>query len=94
MKESDLYPALKSFLETQQYEVKGEVRGCDVMAMRGDEQALIVELKLSLNLTVLLQAVNRLALSPLVILACRAIVRYLRNSANISSNYCGCWVLV
>ncbi|MFV0415047.1 MAG: DUF2161 family putative PD-(D/E)XK-type phosphodiesterase [Chthoniobacterales bacterium] len=63
MKESDLYLPLKKFLKAQSYEVKGEVMDCDVMALRGDEEPLIVELKLSLNLSVLLQAVERQALS-------------------------------
>ncbi|MCA9413060.1 MAG: hypothetical protein H6751_11930 [Candidatus Omnitrophica bacterium] len=66
MKESDLYPPLKRFLESQNYEVKGEVQDCDVLAMRGDEPPVIVELKLTLNLEVLLQAVDRLTLTPKV----------------------------
>ncbi len=66
MKESDLYPPLKRYLESQQYTVKGEVNDCDVLAVRGDESPVIVELKLSLNLGVLLQAVERLALAPAV----------------------------
>ena len=63
MKESDLYLPLKTYLETQNYEIKGEVGDCDVFAIRDDEPPLIVELKLSLNLTVILQAVDRLSLS-------------------------------
>lgn len=66
MKESDLYPPLKRFLASQDYEVKGEVEDCDAVAVRGDEAPLVVELKLSLNLEVILQAVERLALSPKV----------------------------
>ncbi len=66
MKEADLYLPVKRFLELQQYEVKGEVRECDVLAVRGDEDPVVVELKLSLNLGVILQAVDRLALSPKV----------------------------
>ncbi len=64
MKESDLYPPLKRFLEGQNYSVKGEVLDCDAVAVRGDETPVIVELKLSLNLGVVLQAVERLALTP------------------------------
>ena len=44
MKETDLYPPVKRFLEAQGYEVKAEVRGCDVTAVRGDEAPVIVEL--------------------------------------------------
>lgn len=64
MKEKDLYPPLKAYLEGQQYEVKGEVHDCDVLAVRHNETPVIVELKLSLNLSVILQAVNRLVLAP------------------------------
>ncbi|MEH6649565.1 MAG: DUF2161 family putative PD-(D/E)XK-type phosphodiesterase [Motiliproteus sp.] len=63
MKESDLYPPLKLYLESQGYEIKGEVGSCDVLATRNAEPPLIVELKLSLNLTVILQAVDRLKLT-------------------------------
>lgn len=37
MKESDLYLPLKRFLESQNYEVKGEVENCEVVAVRGTE---------------------------------------------------------
>ncbi|MCP4188594.1 MAG: hypothetical protein GY763_13400 [Gammaproteobacteria bacterium] len=63
MKESDLYLPLKQFLESQDYEVKGEVQDCDVLAVRGEEVPIVVELKLSLNLNVVLQAVERLSLT-------------------------------
>jgi len=63
MKESDLYLPLKRFLESQDYEVKGEIQDCDVLAVRGQEAPVIVELKLSINLSVILQAVERLSLT-------------------------------
>jgi hypothetical protein len=66
MKESDLYLPLKRFLESQNYEVKGEVQNCDALAVRGQEAPVVVELKLSLNLNVVLQAVDRLSLTPKV----------------------------
>jgi len=65
-KETDLYPPLKRFLEAQGYVVKGEVEECDVVAVRGGEDPVVVELKLNLNLPVILQAVDRLALTPKV----------------------------
>ncbi len=65
-KEADLYLPLKRFLESQGYEVKGEVQDCDVLAVRGTEAPVVVELKLTLNLSVLLQAVSRLSLTPKV----------------------------
>jgi hypothetical protein len=67
--EATLYPPVKAFLERQGYVVRGEVRGCDLVACRGDEEPVIVELKLRFTLSLLLQGVDRLALSPLVYLA-------------------------
>lgn len=69
MAETDLYPPVKAYLEAQGYEVKGEVQGCDVVATRGDEPPLIVELKASFSLTLVLQGVRRLAISDHVYLA-------------------------
>ncbi len=62
-KESDLYPPLKTYLSAQGYEVKGEVQGCDVVAIRGKEPPVVIELKLVFNLNVILQAVERIAVS-------------------------------
>jgi len=69
MKEADLYEPVKHFLEAEGYTVKGEVGHCDLVAIRDEEPPLLVELKLSLNLTVLLQAVDRTAMSDLVYIA-------------------------
>ena len=66
IREADLYPPLKNFLTHQGYEVKGEVEHCDVIAVRGEEPVVVVELKLSINLTVVLQAVDRLQISDTV----------------------------
>ena len=62
MKESELYPPIKEFLENQGYEVKAEIENCDAVAIR-DKLVIAIELKLSINLTVLLQAVDRLKYS-------------------------------
>ncbi|MGB8813992.1 MAG: DUF2161 family putative PD-(D/E)XK-type phosphodiesterase [Paracoccaceae bacterium] len=69
MRESDLYPALKSYLETQGYTVKAEIGACDLMARRGDEPPVIVELKLSFSLALVMQGVARQTLSDHVYLA-------------------------
>jgi hypothetical protein len=66
MKESDLYLPLKQYLESQNYEVKSEICDCDVVAVREEEAPVIIELKLTLNLDVLLQGVDRLALSSVI----------------------------
>jgi hypothetical protein len=65
MKENDLYPPIKEFLENQGYKVKGEIENCDAVAIQGD-LVVIIELKLSINLTVLLQAVDRLKFSDII----------------------------
>ena len=69
MKEADLYPDLKAYLEGQGYEVKAEIGACDVMAVRGYEPAVIVEMKLSFSLALVMQGVARQALFDDVYLA-------------------------
>ncbi len=58
LREEDLYGPVRDLLAAQGYTVRGEVRGVDVLAVRGDE-TLAVELKTSLNLDLLLQAADR-----------------------------------
>ena len=67
--ESDLYAPVKALLEGQGYVVKGEVRGCDVVAVRGAEPPVIVELKRAFGLGLVLQGIDRLAVSDRVYLA-------------------------
>src|SRR2546428_5744853 len=67
--ETDLYPAVKDFLEKQGYTVKSEIRGCDVVALRAGEPPVIVELKLTFSLALLLQGISRLSLTDRVYLA-------------------------
>jgi hypothetical protein len=69
MPETDLYLPIKRHLEAQGFTVKAEVKGCDVVAVRGDELPLIVELKQSLSLALLYQAVDRLTVAEHVYLA-------------------------
>ena len=63
MKEADLYLPVKRYLTAQGYRVMDEVHNCDVFAVRGDESPVVVELKIRLNLEVLLQAVDRVSIS-------------------------------
>jgi hypothetical protein len=67
--EAALYLPVKQFLERRGYEVKGEVRGCDLVARRADEPPIIVELKLRFSLPLVLQGINRLAMTERVYLA-------------------------
>lgn len=69
MREADLYPDLKAFLEGQGYEVKAEIGACDVMALRGGDPPVIVEMKLTFSLALVLQGVARQALFDTVYLA-------------------------
>ena len=69
MAETDLYAPVKQFLERQGYAVKGEIGRCDVVAMRGDEPPVIVELKNAFSLKLLLQGIDRQAMSDAVYLA-------------------------
>ncbi|WP_416896194.1 MAG: DUF2161 family putative PD-(D/E)XK-type phosphodiesterase [Minwuia sp.] len=69
MRESELYAPVKAYLEAQGYEVKAEIGDCDVMAVRGEEPPLIVELKTTLSLQLVMQGVQRQTLFDHVYLA-------------------------
>ena len=69
MREHGLYPPVKAFLEAQDYAVKGEIDSCDVVAIRGGEPPVIVELKTSFSLPLVFQGIARQGLSDNVYLA-------------------------
>lgn len=75
--ETSLYGPVKRYLETLGFRVKGEVCGCDLVALRGEEQPMVVigELKLSFSLDLVLQAVDRTAACDDVWLAVGAAAR-------------------
>lgn len=66
--ETDLYGPVRDYLEAQGYLVQGEVRQCDVAAVRGEE-LLVVELKLRLGHEVLAQAARRREIADVVYVA-------------------------
>ena len=68
-READIYAPVKRFLEGQGYAVKGEVGAIDVMAVRGDEPPVLVELKLGFTLALFHQGMDRLSLSDWVYVA-------------------------
>lgn len=68
-RETDLYDPIKTFLEAQGYDVKGEIGAVDVVAIRGDEPPVLVELKLGFSLALVHQGIARQAVSDLVYLA-------------------------
>jgi hypothetical protein len=59
--ETSLYLPVKRFLENLGFTVKGEIGGCDIVGLSGDDPPIVVigELKLSFNLELILQAVDR-----------------------------------
>lgn len=67
--ETELYAPVKSFFERQGYVVRGEVKHCDIVAIRGDEPPVIVELKKSFTIPLLVQGLDRLKLSEQVYVA-------------------------
>jgi hypothetical protein len=69
LRETDLYPPVKRFLETQGYSVKGEVLDCDVVAVRDGDDPVIVELKTAFTLPLLFQALNRRSVTDTVYVA-------------------------
>lgn len=68
-RETDLYPPIKRFLEDQGYVVKSEVGAADVVALRGAEPPVVVELKLGFSLSLFHQCVARQSLTEDVYLA-------------------------
>jgi hypothetical protein len=72
--ETDLYPSIKLYLEKLGLEVKGEVCGCDLVALSDGSPELVVigEMKQSFTLELVLQAVDRTSACVEVWLAVRA----------------------
>lgn len=68
MKEADLYPLLKRYLEDLGFAVQAEVNNIDVVAIKDDEM-VIVEMKTQLNLKLIYQGCQRQKMSDTVYLA-------------------------
>lgn len=66
--EADLYEPIRKHFIKQGYRVNGEVHDCDLTAVK-DDALIIVELKLNLNIDLLLQATRRQRLTDLVYIA-------------------------
>jgi hypothetical protein len=75
--ETALYLPVKRFLERLGFTVKGEVGGCDLVGLSGDDPPVVVigELKLTFNLELVLQAVDRAGACDEVWLAARMSAR-------------------
>jgi hypothetical protein len=72
--ETQLYLPVKRFLERFGFQVKGEIGGCDIVALGPDAPPIVVigELKLTFNLELVLQGVDRAGACDEVWLAVRA----------------------
>ncbi|MED0668610.1 hypothetical protein P4T04_20205, partial [Bacillus badius] len=66
--EVDLYEPLVKYFTKLGYEVKGEVKHCDLTAVKDDE-LIIVEMKRHLSVELLVQATKRQRLTELVYIA-------------------------
>jgi hypothetical protein len=71
--ETLLYRPIKAFLEGLGFIVKGEIGGCDLLALKDDDPPVVVigELKLTFNLELVLRGVDRAAACDEVWLAAR-----------------------
>lgn len=69
--ETSLYGPVKRFLEGLGYTVKGEIGRCDLVGLREDDPSVVVigELKLTFNLELVLQGVDRMSLGDEIWLA-------------------------
>ena len=67
--ETDLYPPVKALLESQGYAVKGEIGAADVVAVRADEDPVVIEFKTGFSLSLFHQGVERQSITDTVYLA-------------------------
>jgi hypothetical protein len=58
MRETELYAPIRDYLTANGYIVRGEVKNCDITAVSGDD-LIVIELKTTLSLPLILQAVER-----------------------------------
>ena len=75
--ETNLYLPVKRFLERLGFQVKGEIGGCDLVALSADCPPIVIigELKLAFNLELVLQGVDRAG-------ACDEVWLAVRSAAN------------
>lgn len=76
--EVDLFKPVQKHFSKLGYDVYGEVNDCDIVGMKDDE-LIVVELKLTLNVDLLIQATNRQRLADQVYIAVPK-PKYKRNS--------------
>ncbi len=89
MKETQLYAPVKRYLEARGYCVKGEIGACDVMAVKGDDDPVIIELKTGFSLSLFQQGIDRQKVTDAVYLAVpRGTTRAWRSSLRDNRALC------
>ncbi|MFG1404433.1 DUF2161 domain-containing phosphodiesterase [Xanthobacter sediminis] len=75
--ETSLYEPVKRFLEGLGYVVKGEIGSCDLVGLRSDDPTVVVigELKMTFNLELILQGVDRMSFGDEIWLAAQLSAR-------------------
>jgi hypothetical protein len=68
LQEMDLYKPIQTFFVKEGYEVYGEVKDCDIVAVK-DEELVVIELKLTLSVDLLVQAAKRQRITDQVYIA-------------------------
>jgi hypothetical protein len=68
LQEVDLYKPIQKYFVREGFEVYGEVKDCDIAAVK-EEELVIIELKLTLSVDLLIQAAKRQKLSDQVYIA-------------------------
>ncbi|MBZ4684074.1 MAG: hypothetical protein PWP46_2220 [Fusobacteriaceae bacterium] len=82
MNETDLYRPIEKYFIDKGYIVKGEVKSCDIVALK-DEELIVVEMKLSINLTLILQAIERQKVADYVYIATPKLPKNLQKRRKI-----------
>ncbi|PKK38830.1 hypothetical protein ABB02_01918 [Clostridiaceae bacterium JG1575] len=77
-REEDLYPLVRAHFEALGYRVRAEVHSCDVVALKQDS-VVVLELKKSLSLELLLQAVKRQKIADLTYICVPKPKRFTKN---------------
>ena len=67
-KEQDMYQPIKKFFASLGYDVKAEVKNCDIALLKS-ERLIVIEMKKSFNITLLYQAIDRQRLADEVYMA-------------------------
>ncbi|MDO9629015.1 MAG: DUF2161 family putative PD-(D/E)XK-type phosphodiesterase [Acholeplasmataceae bacterium] len=68
MLETELFLPIKELLENQGYQVKGEIGAIDILAVK-DEEVVAIELKTSITLKLIYQAIERQKIADIVYIA-------------------------